>query len=629
MAQTIANHCYKNLKRTVATRAISALIFFFIPLLFFLSAPTLCPADDTTPLNIASTSSTNQTPGAETRSGSTRSSIVEISPTDTHLQSNSRLEKNQSWIYTGFVALGVVALLFIIICLYNFRQKQRTERHLQQSQEKLQMLVSQGDFHLWSVDRDLKFTESLGGGLKDLGLKPNQIVDEGLDLYSFFQSDSPEVPAINAHLKTLQGEVSTYDDQYDGHFFRSQTSPRWDADGNIIGCIGIALDITQQKKIEQALAESEAKYRLLFERSNDPMIILDRQQLSIANHAAARVFGYDSPEHMTGLGAAAFSAPLQADGSRSEQKIKGMNAIAFEQGHHHFEWLCKRDNGEIFPAEISLTPIALDGRPALFAIATDISERKKVEEAMRNARLAAEAATRAKSEFLANMSHEIRTPMNGIIGFTDLAMQSQLTDKQYNYIEKANRSATNLLSILNDILDFSAIESGKLEIEKSEFRLKEILDNMVNLVRLKAKEKDLRLQVKVDQNVPTALIGDPLRASQVLINLAGNAVKFSHPGNDVMVAVSLQQETENEATLIFSITDTGIGISKEQLEKLFQPFIQADTSVTREYGGTGLGLTISQEIAHMMGGRVWVDSELDRGSTFHFSACFEKQQKDA
>jgi two-component system sensor histidine kinase/response regulator len=263
-----------------------------------------------------------------------------------------------------------------------------------------------------------------------------------------------------------------------------------------------------------------------------------------------------------------------------------------------------------------------DGKPTdMYGVSQDITEFKRLEMELSTAKKIAEAATKAKSDFLANMSHEIRTPMNAILGMTHLALKTDVTPKQRDYLTKAKAAAQSLLAIINDILDFSKIEAGRLDMEKTDFRLEEVIGNVSSIVCQKAHDKNLEFLIASTQDIPPNLVGDPLRLGQIMINLVNNAVKFTEKG-EIVLTIALVEEVLDRVNLKFSVRDTGIGMTPQQSARLFQPFSQADSSTTREYGGTGLGLSISKRLIEMMGGNIWVESSYGSGSTFHFTAWF-------
>ncbi|MBF0446182.1 MAG: nitrate- and nitrite sensing domain-containing protein, partial [Magnetococcales bacterium] len=255
------------------------------------------------------------------------------------------------------------------------------------------------------------------------------------------------------------------------------------------------------------------------------------------------------------------------------------------------------------------------------AILSLVIAQKQIEEELNAAKNSAMEASKAKSDFLANMSHEIRTPMNAIIGMSHLALHTELNRKQKDYVNKIYNAANALLGIINDILDFSKMEAGKLEIEKTPFRLSDVLDSVTDLISVKAREKDLELLLDIDSEVPHGLIGDPLRLGQVLTNLGNNAIKFTDKG-EIVIRVIVKEIAGSNLVLQFSVTDTGIGLTEKQVDKLFQSFSQADASTTRKYGGTGLGLTICKQLTELMGGKIWIKSQTGVGSSFFFTALF-------
>jgi two-component system, sensor histidine kinase and response regulator len=382
-------------------------------------------------------------------------------------------------------------------------------------------------------------------------------------------------------------------------------------------------DITERRRTEDALRESEAYNKLLFQESIIPMLVLDceTRRYVDCNRAAVEINGYSRREEILGKTTLDVSAATQYDGSDSQSAALKRSKIGQETGHSVFEWRHQRPDGTVWDAEVHLTTFTHHGRKQFQLTLVDITERKLAERALRQAKELAEEATKMKSDFLANMSHEIRTPMNAILGMTHLALKTELTAKQSDYLTKTKIAAQALLGIINDVLDFSKIEAGKLDMENANFCLNNVLENLSSVISQKAQEKNLEFLIATPHDLPVNIVGDALRLGQILINLVNNAVKFTVHG-EVVVTVALEERVSDRIKLKFSVRDSGIGMTPEQTARLFQPFSQADTSTTRKYGGTGLGLSISKRLVEMMGGEIWVESHHGAGSTFQFTAWF-------
>ena len=314
-----------------------------------------------------------------------------------------------------------------------------------------------------------------------------------------------------------------------------------------------------------------------------------------------------------------------ADGTpHLKEECEINNSLRSGEGIHSDQDVYWRANGTSFPVEYWAYPIRKEGE-AVGAVVTflDITERKRAQVALFEAKEAAVAASRAKSEFLANMSHEIRTPMNGIIGMTELALDTSLTSDQRDYLNLVKSSADSLLHVINDILDFSKIEAGKLELEKIEFEIRDLFRDTLKTLALRTDGKALEICARVSPKVPKVLIGDPTRLRQLVVNLVGNAIKFAEEGN-IILDTELEESGGDDVSLHISVSDNGMGIPADKQHLIFESFAQVDGSTTRRFGGTGLGLTISRQLVELMGGRMWVESELGKGSTFHFTCNFRQ-----
>ncbi len=485
----------------------------------------------------------------------------------------------------------------------------------------------------FSVDGVLRFANpqflqmsraKLGGSMADVYVDPN---DRPKILAKVAQDNL--APNIETQMYNSAGDIRDMLVSYLPVQFQGQS-----------GIFGWLLDITDRKRNEANIAASEARLQAAALAANLGLWDFKPQTGELmTNGIWMDLFGYLSEDGTTDK--AEFDGKwYRLRGGLSSWKslfhpedIRGQHAIFAEDFVQHTDifrgeyriktphdgWRWVMVAGQVIERDSAGKPLRMVG------ILSDIDAEKRLQHELIAARDEAQEATRTKSDFLANMSHEIRTPMNAIIGMSHLALQTELDKKQRNYIEKVRQSAESLLGIINDILDFSKIEAGKLTIEHVEFRLEEVLDNLATLIGFKAEQKGLELLFDIPNDIPVALIGDPLRVGQILTNLANNAVKFTQAG-EVVVAVRIEQRTAQQCQLSFSVRDTGIGLTPEQQTRLFRSFSQADSSTTRRFGGTGLGLAISKNLVELMDGRIWVESQLGVGSTFGFSLNFDIQQ---
>jgi two-component system sensor histidine kinase/response regulator len=382
-------------------------------------------------------------------------------------------------------------------------------------------------------------------------------------------------------------------------------------------------EVSERRHAEKDLEERGTFLDSLIKHTPVGIVAIDtKDAVEMCNPAFERLFRYRQKDICGRQLYELISAPDVDDEIHSNRQRLVRGQIT------HVVTRRKRSDGILVDVEAYSVPLVIEGKlTGAVLLYQDITERKRAEEALLRAKDAAESANRAKSEFLANMSHEIRTPMNGIIGMTELALDTKLTTEQREYLTMVKSSADSLLTVINDILDFSKIEAGKLDVEQIDFPFETTVGETVKVLSMRAHQKGLELAWRVAPGIPEHLKGDPNRLRQVLVNLIGNAVKFTEKG-EIALEVDKESEESSGITLHFRVRDTGIGVAKEKQSMIFDAFTQADSSASRRYGGTGLGLAITTRLVTLMGGRIWMESEQGKGSTFHFTLQFRAADKN-
>lgn len=502
----------------------------------------------------------------------------------------------------------------------------RAQESLRASEDRYRRIVETTNEGVWLIDPGNKTTFMNRQMERMLGCETDTGV--GRSLLEFLDEEGRA--RFAAHIERSEAhQVEVRFIRADGTYVWAllEATPLYDKAGQYDGMLAMVRDITDRKRAAEALEElslrTERRERLLtttLSAISDFAYVFDREgRFLFANQPLLDLWGITLEE---AVGKNFFDLKYPDDLAR--ELHRQVEEVFQKQQRLTGETSYRSPAGVSGYYEYIFSPVfGADGRVEFVAGSTrNITGRKEAEAQMRLAKEAAEAANRAKSEFLAKVSHEIRTPMNGVIAMTDVVLDTELTAEQRENLEVVKSSADALLGIINDILDVSKIEARKFELDQIEFSPHDTVKDSVNAVALKAQKKGLELVVEIAPTLPPKLRGDPGRLRQILINLLGNAVKFTHRGKVALRVGEKEKASRDDVVLLVSVADTGIGIPLDRQASIFEAFMQADGSMTRTYGGTGLGLTIASQLVRLMGGDLWVESEAGRGSTFHFTARF-------
>jgi two-component system sensor histidine kinase/response regulator len=490
-------------------------------------------------------------------------------------------------------------------------ERKRAEERLQEYEKAMEGL----DEMILVVDREYRYVIANRAFLKYRGVTREQLV--GQLVPDFLGKDLFREIAKKKMDECFQGNVVKFEmrNQFPGIGERDLLVSYFPIVGpaGIDRLVGVLQDITDRKRAEEALQYERAFTESIIDSLPDIFYVLDRRGQQLRwNKNFEKIVGYSREEF-------ASLVPLANVVEEDRPLLISKMQETFATGSATAEVHLLTKDGRKIPYILTAMRAVIGDKVYLVGTGVDITERKRTEVELRRAMEAAESANRAKSEFVANMSHEIRTPMNGIIGMTELALDTPLSSEQRGYLTMVKDSGNDLLTLINDILDFSKIEAGKLSLDPTEFNLRDLLATTLRPLEVRASQKGLEIAYEAGPELPERVMGDAGRLRQVIVNLVGNAIKFTERG-EVVVGVNVESQQDQNTLLHFTVRDTGIGIAPENRKAIFEAFTQADSSMTRTYGGTGLGLTISSRLVQMMNGKIWVESALGEGSTFHFTA---------
>ena len=535
---------------------------------------------------------------------------------------NVRFERQFDWMLVLKIVLPIILVGMIILATFikwnrtlsqEVTERKLAENALKESRASARGLLDATRESLFLLDSQATILAVNATAAQRFNKVPAEIT--GINFFDLLPANVRDARRTYFDQVMQTGQPVDFEAVRDDFIFQTRFYPVKDKSNSLVGVAIFAQDITVQKHAEEALRDSELNMRTVFENSPLGMIHFSNDGTILnCNDKFVELMG-SSREKLIGFNTA-------RETKDEELQAALLKALSGERSEYEGYYRSVTGNKNT-PLRIVFNPTEPEkSLTEVIATLEDISDRKRMEKELIEAINTADEANKAKGDFLANMSHEIRTPMNAVIGMSHLALKTDLTPKQQDYLDKIQSSANSLLGIINDILDFSKIEAGKLDMEAADFNLDDVLDNLANLITVKAQEKEeLEVLFATARDVPRFLVGDSLRLGQVLINLANNAVKFTESG-EIVVSSELVKQDQDQVTLKMSVSDSGIGLTAEQISKLFQSFTQADTSTTRKYGGTGLGLTISKRLVEMMGGKIWVESEPGQGTTFNFTATF-------